>query len=63
MKMFFSQDSGKLSPDFIECNKHRQFIFTGSSMQEEQVDRLKQIFPDIVDVKSHSYGRVPPGVA
>ena len=32
LKTFFTQDKEKASAEFIECNKRRQFIFTGSSM-------------------------------
>lgn len=33
LKTFFSQDPSKVHRSFLECNKQRQFIFAGSSMQ------------------------------
>ena len=41
LRKFFSQDTSKASKDFVECNKHRQFIFCGSSMQPELVEKFK----------------------
>jgi len=59
LKTFFTQDPNKASKDFIECNKRRQFIFTGSSMQNSVIEQFKRIFPGIVDLESKTYGKVP----
>ena len=62
LKTFFTQDVKKAHPDFIECNKRRQFIFAGSSMQPALIEQLQRIFPEIVDLKSESYGRISPSI-
>lgn len=62
LKTFFTQDPDKASREFIECNKRRQFIFAGSSMQSSLITQFKRMFPGIVDMESESYGRVPPQI-
>ena len=62
LKTFFTQDSSKADKDFIECNKRRQFIFAGSTMQNALIDQFKKIFPGIVDLQSETYGRVSPHI-
>ena len=62
LKTFFTQDKEKASKEFIECNKRRQFIFTGSSMQPSLIDQFKRYFPDIVDMESDMYGKISPYV-
>lgn len=41
-------------------NNQRQFIFVGSSMQNTLVERLQQMFPDIVDLKDEDHYSVIP---
>ena len=62
LKTFFTQDPTKASKEFIEYNKVRQFIFAGSSMQQGVVDKLMRYFPDMVDMRSETYGHVPPQI-
>ena len=62
LKTFFTQDPNKASKEFIECNKRRQFIFAGSSMQNTLIEQFMKIFPGIVDFKSETYGKVSPHI-
>ena len=62
LKTFFTRDPQRASEAFIECNKRRQFIFAGSSMNNEVIDTFKKIFPGIIDLKSETFGRISPFV-